>query len=92
MSVDLMPETEERIRDWIDSGRFATVSEALAVAVEFLDMYERERELHSALADAEEQTRQGRVTEWTPELHDRLRVQAQERFARGEQPAPHVRP
>ena len=92
MSVTLTPQAEHRIRDWIADGRYATVAGAIDAAVQFLDASDRERRLRAALLAAEEQTREGRVAEWTPELRERLRREAEERFQRGERPGPHVCP
>ena len=41
MSVTLTPHIENRIRQWIESGRYATVDETLEAAVRFRDEHDR---------------------------------------------------
>ena len=61
MSVTLTPEAEDRIQAWIETGRFATIEEAITPAIRAFDDLDREQRLRSLIRPAEEQTREGRV-------------------------------
>ena len=91
MSVILNPEAEEKIRYWIDSGRYPDASAVILEALDALEAQEQARFLRLrelVLAGFNS----GPGEELTDELWDRLEREAEERFQRGEQPSPHVCP
>ncbi len=92
MSLTLNPHVENLIRQKVASGLYATADEAVVTALQRLDEHDRAQRLRVFLSIAEEQTREGRIAEWTPELQAKLRRAAEERIRRGELPSLHVRP
>lgn len=92
MTVKLTTQTEDRLRQWVENGLYASMDEAIEAAVQLLDEHTRFERLQAVLTEAAEQTRLGNVEEWTPELHETIRQEAEERFRRGEKPSGHVCP
>lgn len=91
MSVTLTPKIEERIRHWIDTGRYADAEAVIDKALEALENEEqakflRLREL--VLAGFASPS----AGELTDEMWDEIERSSEERFQRGEQPSPHVCP
>jgi putative addiction module CopG family antidote len=91
MSVTLSPETEAKIRRWIDSGHYPDEDSAISSAFQALeDQYEVK------LAKLRELVREGfesgEGVELTDELWDEIERNSEERFLRGEEPPPHVCP
>ena len=83
MSIQLSPEAEAQVNEFVKRGGYtdadAVLDEALRVLKE-RDQLDRLREL---IAVAEEQAAQGRVKEWTPDLLDRLKREAAENVRQG---------
>ena len=91
MSVTLAPQTEEEIRRWIESGRYHDADAVVHTALQALKNQEEAR-----LAELREMVlagfASGNYRELTSELMDEIERRAEERFERGEKPAPHVCP
>lgn len=91
MSVTLNPETESRIRDLVERGRYPDAATLIDRALEALESQEEER-----LANLRELVRagfeSGNRVELTDELWDEMERRAEERFRRGERSSPRVRP
>jgi putative addiction module CopG family antidote len=92
MSIQLAPRVEALIREKVASGRYATAEEVVEAAMRLLDERDRGDRLRASLIEAEEQTRQGQVIEWTPELRDQIRREADAMTHFGVAPDPDVRP
>jgi putative addiction module CopG family antidote len=92
MDITLTPKSEELIRQKMSNGRYASASELVEAAVLLLDERDRWEYLRSMLLEAEQQTREGRVLQWTPELRRTLRQQAEAKAQQGIPPNPDVCP
>lgn len=87
MSVTLDPEVEDRIKPWLDSGRFPNASAVVLEALELLE--ERDRTQFLKLREmVRAGFESGDEVDLTPELWDQLLREADEDYERGEQPAP----
>lgn len=73
MSITLTPRTEALIQEKLESGRYASADEVIEEAVKLLEARERFERLRASLIEAEEQIRQGKILELTPELRQRIR-------------------
>jgi putative addiction module CopG family antidote len=91
MSVTLAPEVEDRIRCWIDSGRYPDANAVLVDALELLEERNQARflKLREMVRAGFES---GDPVELTPELWDELEREAEEAYQRGELPDPDVCP
>jgi len=91
MSVTLNPETEARIRRWIDNGRYPDADAVVDKALEALQAEEQARflKLRELILVGHNSGIAGELTE---EMMDEIERSAEERFLRGEEPSPHVRP
>ena len=92
MTVSLTPELEAMIRQQVDSGRYNNASEVVWEALWLPDEHQRAQHLRSLLAVGLEDERRGDLVEFTPELMEDIHRRAEERFLRGEEPAPEVCP
>jgi Arc/MetJ-type ribon-helix-helix transcriptional regulator len=92
MAMSIPPNAEAKIRAKVSSGLYATADEAIETAVSLLDEWDRLQSLRASLVEAEEQSREGRVAEWTPELRRKLRQEAEVMALRGIAPDPDVCP
>jgi len=92
MTMSLTPELEAMIRQQVDSGRYNNASEVVREALWLLDEHQRAQHLRSLLAVGLEDERRGDLVEFTPELMEDIHRRAEERFLRGEEPAPEVCP
>ena len=93
MSITFPPDLEPPIRKLVESGRFDDPEAALREAVRLLEEIERKRSRFDTMIQAGiDEDERGEVDEWTPELRDRLRREADEMFERGEAPDPDVLP
>ncbi|HEY7034002.1 MAG TPA: type II toxin-antitoxin system ParD family antitoxin [Thermomicrobiales bacterium] len=91
MSVTLTPQTEERIRHWIETGRYPDAEAVIDRALEALEHEEQARFLKlRELVLAGHNSGPGE--ELTEELWDRMEREAEEAYLRGEKPSPHVCP
>jgi len=92
MTVTLSPHAEAIIREKVDSGRYGSSDEVIEQALQALDERERLERLQAMLQVGLNADDRGEVDEWTPELRERLHLEALERYRRGEQPDPDVLP
>mgnify|MGYP000141381499 CR=1 FL=1 len=83
MEITLKPETEALIRKKIADGRYESASEVVATAVFLLDEQDRRDYLRSLMLTAEQQTRDGKVLDWTPELRQGIRERAEFKAQQG---------
>lgn len=84
MSVKISPETEERIRSLIASGRYASEADVLNAAVELLETYDRaDDELRAELAIADEQIARGQTIPMDETFMERMLDAARERSRLG---------
>lgn len=79
MEITLTPETEEVVRKMVAAGRFANGAEVVEAAVRLLDTRDRYEYLRDLIREAEQDVQDGKVIEWTPELHRQWFHEAQER-------------
>lgn len=92
MEITLTPEAEAVVRQKLADGKFASADEVVAAAVTLLEARDRFERLRASLIEAEEQVRQGKTLEWTPDLRQRLRDEAAEMVRKGIPPDPDVCP
>jgi antitoxin ParD1/3/4 len=92
MSIQIAPRVEAQIREKVASGRYATADEVMEEAMRLLDEGDRGDRLRASLIEAEEQTRQGQVVEWTPEVRDQIRRESDAMTRAGAVPDPDVGP
>jgi putative addiction module CopG family antidote len=91
MSVTLTPEAERQIQDWIDRGRYPDAAAVIDRALQALKDQE-EAKLRNLRELVRAGFESGNYRELTDELVDEIERRAEERFARGEKPSPHVCP
>jgi putative addiction module CopG family antidote len=91
MSVTLPPRLEERIRHWIENGRYPDAEAVIDKALEALEDQEQARffKLRELVLAGHNSGIAGELTE---ELMDEIERSAEERFQRGEEPSSHVGP
>ena len=77
MKITLTPEAEAVVRQKVADGRFASADEVIEAAVTLLEARDRFERLRASLIEAEEEIRAGKTLEWTPELRQRLREEAE---------------
>lgn len=92
MIITLSPRAEAMIQERLESGQYASADEVIEAAVTLLEARERFERLRASLIEAEEQTREGKLLEWTPELRQRLREEAAAMVRQGIPPDPDVCP
>jgi len=91
MSVTLAPQTEAEIERLVESGRYPNADAAVQSAIRLLnEQYEAKLERLRQLVREGFESGPGR--ELTDEVWDEIERRAEERFQRGESPAPHVCP
>jgi Arc/MetJ-type ribon-helix-helix transcriptional regulator len=78
MTIYLTPKSEALIRQKVENGSYASVEEAVDVAVELLDARDRRVRLKAALAEGDAQVARGEVFELTPELWAEIEREADE--------------
>jgi putative addiction module CopG family antidote len=83
MEIMLTPESEAVVRQKVADGRFASATEVVEAAVLLLDERDRMEYLRGLLLEAEQEVREGKTIEWTPELRQRLREEAAEQNRQG---------
>ncbi len=79
MEITLTPETEAVVRQKVADGRFASAAEVVEAAVRLLDTRDRYEYLRGLILAAEQEIQDGKVVEWTPELHRKWRREAEAR-------------
>ena len=92
MSITLSPRAAAMVQERLESGRYASADEVIEAAVTLLEARERFDRLRESLIEAEEQVRQGKTMEWTPELRQRMRDEAADMVRKGIPPDPDVCP
>jgi antitoxin ParD1/3/4 len=93
MAIRLPADVEEGIRRRVESGHFADADEVIREAMRLLDDQERQlASLREKLQVGLDQLDRGESVEWTPELRDQIRREADEMYRRGERPDPDVCP
>lgn len=92
MSITLTPRAEALIQERLESGRYTSADEVIEEAVMLLEARDRFDRLRASLIEAEEQTREGKTLEWTPELRRQLREEAAVMVRQGIRPDPDVCP
>jgi antitoxin ParD1/3/4 len=91
MSVTVSNEVENRVRPWVESGRYPSADAVILDALQLLE----ERDLESLRAKLQigiDQLDRGEGIPYTPELMAELRREAKERIRHGELPDPDVCP
>lgn len=78
MSITLSPHAEALTQERLESGHYANADEVIEAAVTLLEAREQFERLRASLLTADKQVREGYVVEWTPELRQRLRDEADE--------------
>ena len=79
MEITLTPESEAVVRQKVADGRFASAAEVVEAAVRLLDTRDRYEYLRGLIVAAEQDVQDGKIVEWTPELHRQWRREAEER-------------
>jgi antitoxin ParD1/3/4 len=92
MKIALTPEMEELIRQKVANGRYESPADVVEAAVQLLDAEDRREHLRSLLRETGQQTREGDVLQWTPELERQLLREADEMDRRGVPINPEVCP
>jgi Arc/MetJ-type ribon-helix-helix transcriptional regulator len=67
------------VRQKVADGRFASADEVVAAAVRLLDTRDQYEYLRGLILAAEQEFQDGKIVEWTPELHRQWRLEAEER-------------
>jgi putative addiction module CopG family antidote len=79
MKLELDKEYESLVQRKVDSGRFASPAEVVQEALREMDQRDEWLDyVRSAIAEAEADVAAGRVYDWTPELMDQIRAEADE--------------
>ena len=79
MEITLTPKAEALIRQKVADGRFANAADVVEAAVKLLDTRDRYEYLRGLILAAEQEIQDGKVVDWTPELHRQWRREAEER-------------
>jgi antitoxin ParD1/3/4 len=89
MAIHLPPDVEASIRQKVEGGRFPDAADVVREAMRLLDEQEQQLEaLRAKLQVGLDELDRGEGDEWTPELMERLRREADEIYRRGTQPDP----
>jgi antitoxin ParD1/3/4 len=92
-SVSLGDHFTEFIDEQVASGRYATASDVLRAGLRLLEHEEaRLLQLRRLIAESEADYQAGNVTEVNEAFWEELDREVEERMARGDRSAPHVRP
>jgi putative addiction module CopG family antidote len=91
MSITLSPQTEQRIRQWIDNSRYPDAEAVIDQALQALE----DRE-HAKFLKARELVLAGHNSgpgvELTDELWEEMEREVDDAYQRGDEPPPHVCP
>jgi putative addiction module CopG family antidote len=91
VSITLTPQLEDQIMRWVESGQYADADAVMKDALHLLAEHQEQLDaLRLKLQEGLDEGDRGEVDEWTPELRERLRREAQEMYRRGEHPDPDV--
>jgi putative addiction module CopG family antidote len=83
MSIQLSPEAEARVKEFVDRGSYDDPAAVLDEALRVLEERDKLERLRALIAVAEEQAARGQVVEWTPDFLDRLKREAAENVRLG---------
>ena len=87
MTIQLPADVEAHIRQKVERGEFPDAGEVVREAMRLLDEEERQlKELRAKLQVGLDQLDRGESAPFTPELVERMRRNAEDRFRRGERP------
>ena len=78
MAIQLSPEAEARVKEFVDRGNYDDPAAVLDEALRVLEERDKLARLRELIAVAEEQAARGEVVEWTPDFLDRLKREAAE--------------
>lgn len=94
MNITLTPELEAMIREKVESGHYSDSSEVVHEALRLLDQQEQlKREgLRAAIAVGMDEIARGEGVEYTPELRDKIRREADRMLRDGDALDPDVCP
>jgi antitoxin ParD1/3/4 len=93
MAVQLPADVEASIQKKVESGHFPDAGEVVREAMRLLEEHERQLDaLRAKLQVGLDELDRGEGVEWTPELMEEIRQEADEKFRRGELPDPDVCP
>ncbi len=93
MAIQIPADVEARIQQKVAEGFFPDADEVIREAMRLLDEQERElEELRAKLQIGLDQLDRGEGIPFTPELMAKIRLEAAERYRRGERPNPDVCP
>lgn len=93
MVIHVTPEIEADIRQRIESGEYADESEVVRKALRTLQASEeRIREIRASIEEGMAEIEDGGGYEWTPELMEEIRREADEMIRLGRLPKPDVCP
>lgn len=83
MVIQLSPEAEARVREFVDRGGYDDPDAVLDEALRVLEERDKLARLRELIAVAEEQAARGQIVEWTPDFLDRLKREAAENVRLG---------
>lgn len=93
MGITLTRQLEDQVQRLIESGQYADPEAVMRDALQLLEEHQDQlKALRMKIDEGLDEADRGEMDEWTPELRERLRREAQEMYARGEQPDPDVCP
>lgn len=83
MVIQLSPEAEATIRDFVKRGDYSDPEAVVAEALRVLEERDQHAKLKAAIAVGIEQIERGEVVEWTPDFLDRLKRKSEEHVRLG---------
>lgn len=92
MNVLVSPRFEALIRQKVESGPYSDAAKVVEEALTLLDNRDRLQRLRQSLIEADEAIDHGEGLEWTPELMEQIRAEAEEKVRNGYRPDPDVWP
>ncbi|MBX3071034.1 MAG: hypothetical protein KF883_11085 [Thermomicrobiales bacterium] len=92
MSVKLLPETEEQIRQLVESGQFEDANAVVAQAVALLSDQQKFERLRELIAEGDEAYKRGDYYVWTENSMHEILERARERSRLGLPVSDHVKP
>jgi antitoxin ParD1/3/4 len=86
VSVTLTPQLEALVRQKVETGPYGSAEEVIEEALQALEERERFQRLRASLMEAEAEIERGEGVEWTPELMEHLKREANELRRQGAEP------
>ncbi len=83
MSIQLSPDAEARIKEFVDRGGYDDPEAVLDEALRVLEERDKLARLRALIAVGDEQIARGEVVPWTPDFMDRLKRQSVENVRLG---------